>query len=184
MSPSPSATLFPPELITALGGQRPSRVAWGGPPPDLTTARSIEKAHGRIEQRELAATSELATYLDWPGVAQLCRIRRTRELAGRQSQEIVYAITSLPRQRASSHQLLELSRRHWRIENSLHWVRDTSFAEDACRVRSKNAPQALAALRNTVLRLLAPYQGPTHAIRQAFSEDRLRAITLAVQCFL
>lgn len=162
----------------------PSRATWDGPPPDLATAHTIDKGHGRIEQRWLTATSEIASYLDWPGVAQVCRIRRTRERAGKQSHETVYAITSLPREQASCADLLELGRQHWRIENCLHWIRDTAFAEDACRVRSSNGAQALAALRNTTLRLLAPFKSPTQATRHAFAEDRLSAINLAVQGFL
>lgn len=162
----------------------PRGAAWDGPPPDLATARTIEKGHGRIEQRELTTSREIVQYLDWPDAAQVCRIRRVRELAGKSSDEIVYAITSLPPERASCEQLLELNRQHWRIENNLHWVRDTAFAEDASRIRSRNAPQALAALRNTTLRLLAPFKAPIRATRQAFAEDRLKAITMAVQGFL
>ncbi len=40
------------------------------------------------------------------------------------------------------------------IENRLHWVQDLSFGEDACRVRTRAAPEILAALRNAGLRLL------------------------------
>jgi hypothetical protein len=49
---------------------------------------------------------------------------------------------------------LELVRGHWRIENQLHYVRDVTVGEDACRVRSGSAPQVLAALRNCVVALL------------------------------
>ncbi|MCL4814955.1 MAG: ISAs1 family transposase, partial [Vicinamibacteraceae bacterium] len=35
--------------------------------------------------------------------------------------------------------LLQLSREHWAIENSLFHVRDVTFREDACRVRSGSA---------------------------------------------
>lgn len=42
---------------------------------------------------------------------------------------------------------------HWRIE-SLHWVRDVTFGEDKCRVKTGHAPQNLAALRNAVISLL------------------------------
>lgn len=45
-------------------------------------------------------------------------------------------------------------RDHWKIENCLHYVRDVTLGEDACRVRKGNAPQVLAALRNTVVNLL------------------------------
>jgi hypothetical protein len=71
--------LFPPELSAALGGQLPpTKPVWDGPPPDLASAsaHTVEKGHGRIEQRELTATSELAGYLDWPGAAQSLPPRR------------------------------------------------------------------------------------------------------------
>jgi predicted transposase YbfD/YdcC len=167
-----------------LGGQGPATTAWDGPPADLASARTVEKGHGRIEQRELTATSELAGYIDWPGAAQVCRIHRIREIAGKQSGETVYAVSSLSRERASPAALLALNRQHWGIENQLHWRRDTALAEDACQIRTDNAPQALAALRNTVLRLLRPFDRPVRASRQIFAENRLDAITLAVQGFL
>ena len=129
-------------------------------------------------------TSEIAGYLDWPGAEQVCRIQRTREIAGKRTQEIVYAVTSLPRHRATPDALLALNRQHWAIENRLHWRRDTAFAEDASRIRSESAPQALASLRNTVLRLLHPFQAPIRATRHAFAENRPQAITLALQGFL
>jgi predicted transposase YbfD/YdcC len=153
-------------------------------PPDLAIAGSIDKGHGRIERRELAASSELAGYLDWPGVAQVGRIHRRREVAGKASHETVYVITSLSREQASPDALLALNRQHWSIENTLHWRRDTGFAEDASQIRCGNAPQALASLRNTVLRLLRPFPIPTRAARQVFAENRLRAIDLALRGFL
>ena len=64
-------------------------------------------------------------------------------------------MTSLPRDRADASRLLALARRHWGIENRLHYVRDVTLGEDACRVRSGSAPQALAALRNVAVHLLS-----------------------------
>jgi predicted transposase YbfD/YdcC len=78
-------------------------------------------------------------------------VRRTR---GKRTEETVCAITSLGPEDASARQLLAIARRHWGIENRLHWVRDVSLGEDACRVRTGAAPQILAALRNTGLWLL------------------------------
>jgi hypothetical protein len=43
---------------------------------------------------------------------------------------------------------------HWGIEKRLHYVRDVTFGEDACQVRTGAAPQVLAALRNAVIGLL------------------------------
>lgn len=64
------------------------------------------------------------------------------------------AVTSLGPAAASARRLLAIARGHWEIENRLHWVRDVSLGEDACRVRTGSAPQVLAALRNAGLWLM------------------------------
>jgi hypothetical protein len=69
--------------------------------------------------------------------------------------EVVYGITSLGPARATAAQLLGLVRDHWQVENGLHYVRDVTLGEDACRVRKGSAPQVLAGLRNVVVHLLA-----------------------------
>jgi len=82
---------------------------------------------------------------------QLTRERTQWNRATRQhetTREVAYAITSLTRMQANARELLEKTRGHWGIENRLHWVRDETFGEDRCRVRSGNAPQLLAAVRN------------------------------------
>ena len=78
-------------------------------------------------------------------------MRRTK---GKRTTETVCAITSLGREGASARRRLAVARGHWEIENRLHWVRDVSLGEDACRVRTRAAPQILAALRNVGLWLL------------------------------
>jgi predicted transposase YbfD/YdcC len=67
---------------------------------------------------------------------------------------VSYAVTSLSVQRASAEDLLRFNRGHWGIENRLHWVRDVTFGEDGCRMRTGDGPQNLAALRNAGLSLL------------------------------
>ncbi len=120
----------------------------------MCTARSVERGHGRLEVRRLESSERLAGYLEWPGLRQVCRIRRQRTLGGKRSEETVYAITSLGRERASAARLLSICRQHWAIENRVHYVRDMTLQEDLCRVREPAAAEALAALRNTALTLL------------------------------
>jgi hypothetical protein len=84
----------------------------------------------------------------------VCLLERVRRVGGKEAVESVCAITSLGRDRASARRLLSLARGHWEIENRLHWVRDLSLGEDACRVRTGEAPQVLAAVRNAALWLL------------------------------
>jgi len=121
---------------------------------DLRTATTHDKGHGRVETRTIETLTEVPPWLNWPGAKQVCRLTRTRTINNMTSVEIVLAITSLTRLRASAEKLLDISRQHWSIENRLHFVRDVSFGEDACRVRSGHAPQNLAALRNLCLGLV------------------------------
>ena len=44
-------------------------------------------------------------------------------------------------------------RGHWDIE-ALHHIRDTTFAEDTCQVRTGTAPRAMASLHNLAIGIL------------------------------
>lgn len=110
----------------------------------------MDKGHGRIEKRTLEVTDWLAEYLqdDWPECHQVFRLERERRFEGKVELEVVYGITSLPRERGGARTLLATTRGHWGIENGLHGVRDGTLREDASRVRKGSAPQVMAALRN------------------------------------
>lgn len=43
---------------------------------------------------------------------------------------------------------------HWGVENSLHYVLDIAFNEDACRIRKDHAPANFSLLRQMALNLL------------------------------
>jgi hypothetical protein len=90
-------------------------------------------------------------YLDWPGVAQVCRIESVVTRGGEATCEVSYAITSVPRARAGAAALLGWHRGHWGIENRVHYVRDVTMGEDGNRTRVGSGPQVLAALRNAVI---------------------------------
>ena len=104
----------------------------------------------------MIASTELSGYLrgDWPGLQQVYQIRRERWEKDNYQVEVAYRITSLGPEQADARRLLELDRGHWGIENGLHHVRDVSLGEDACRVRTGQAPQTMAAARNLALGLL------------------------------
>jgi predicted transposase YbfD/YdcC len=44
-------------------------------------------------------------------------------------------------------------RRHWCIENNLHWVKDEVFGEDKHTLRRGNAPQIMSFLRSMAISL-------------------------------
>lgn len=124
---------------------------------DFRTAETTAKGHGRIEQRTITVSRALNGYLNWPGVGQVFRLERhfTRVKDGQATQEIVYGVTSLTARAAPPKYLLEVIRKHWLIENRLHYRRDATLQEDRCTLRGAPAPEAMAVLNNLVLGLLA-----------------------------
>jgi predicted transposase YbfD/YdcC len=126
---------------------------WSAPAVDFRSAARVEKGHGRLEQRVLTASSLLADYHDWPYLAQVVQVERTRTTKLKVSHEVAYGITSLPASVADAARLMALGRGHWRIENGLHYRRDVTLHEDACQVRCGQAPQVLAALNNLICSL-------------------------------
>jgi predicted transposase YbfD/YdcC len=116
--------------------------------------QTTSKGHGRRERHHLEASTRLAGHLNWPGLQQVCRLTRTTLRKGKWTTEVDYAITSVSRSRAGAAELLRYWRGHWGIENRSHYVRDVTWQEDACRIRTGSAPQNLAALRNSLMALL------------------------------
>lgn len=126
------------------------------PTRDFQTAHTVDKGHGRHEERTLTTSSLLNEYLNWPGVAQVFKLeRRTVNLAtGELRRQVVYGVTSLSVHKADARRLLGLVRHYWGIENGLHYRRDKSLHEDATRMRNRNQAQNLAALNNLVVALV------------------------------
>ena len=166
-------------MISAVPGQTAER----RDPADLARAETVEKGHGRLEIRRIRVRTKLPARLDqaWPGLKTICRIERIRELKDRCSREVIYAITSLDPAVVGAAGLLQLSRDHWQIENSLFHVRDVTFREDHCRVRSGSAPQALAVIRDATLNLIRKTGQKPRPAREAFAEQKWKAIRLIKQ---
>ncbi|MFD4577666.1 ISAs1 family transposase, partial [Streptomyces sp. NPDC058417] len=119
------------------------------------TARRYDREHGR-GRRETRATRVLTVTglgIDFPHVVQAARILRYRvdTATGKYTRETVYAITDLTSTDASPQKIARLLRAHWTIENRLHHVRDTTFAEDASKIRTGHGPANLATLRNLTI---------------------------------
>jgi predicted transposase YbfD/YdcC len=145
------------------------------------TANTVERGHGRIEQRRLTTSQALVGYSAWPGLAQVFALERSVILpkTGEVRSETIYGVTSLPSQRATPARLLELVRGHWQIENQSHGVRDVTFDEDRSQVRCGHIPQVMAALRNTTIGLLrrAGYSNIAAACRLLAAQP-IRALAL------
>lgn len=93
---------------------------------------------------------------EWPGLQSLAQVTSEREVRGTTTTETRYYLSSLP---GDAVEILSAARRHWQIENSLHWVLDVAFREDESRIRIGHAQENLAAVRKLALTLLR--QEPT-----------------------
>ncbi|MFE5586175.1 ISAs1 family transposase [Kitasatospora sp. NPDC056531] len=122
------------------------------------TARRYDRetGHGRKETRVTRALTVTDLGLDFPHAVQAARILRYRTdlKTGTVSRQTIYAITDLTSHQASPQRLGQLARSQWTIENRLHFVRDTTFAEDASRIHTCHGPENMATLRNLAINTL------------------------------
>jgi hypothetical protein len=116
---------------------------------------TTDRGHGRREEvRHLVASTDLSTYLDWPGLAQVFRLERTWRERGTGKRVLHYGITSLSPQAGPPERLLALKRGHWRIEHTLHYVKEVVLGEDRSLIHCGQGPTVLALLREAALNLL------------------------------
>lgn len=123
-------------------------------PEKLSTYRTIEKNHGRIEKRNYFITRDI-DYLtgkeNWKGLKSIGKVESVREISGKRSRETRYYILD---EEMTAEEMSHIVRGHWEIENSLHWVLDVHFREDACKIKEEKAMQNLALIRKICYNLM------------------------------
>lgn len=119
-----------------------------------TADETVEKGHGRIETRKCEVITNLQ-HLDnrenWAALTSIIKITATRETAKKKETEIRYYISSVLDEAKNFNVYI---RRHWHVENKLHWTLDVVFDEDRQRKRTKNAAQNFSFIRKIALNLL------------------------------
>jgi len=121
--------------------------------PAEQTAITKEKGHGRIEKREYFLETDidwLPQKADWAKLRAIGAVKSTVFEKEETRTETRYFITSLN----DANQFADAVRKHWSIENQLHWQLDVTFGEDSSRARKDNSPLNLNILRKTALALL------------------------------
>ena len=130
--------------------------------PEMTTYETVDKGHGRIEKRTYYLSSDLSgleNAADWSGLSGFGMVRSHVTVGENESSEIRYAITSL----RNVEQFARAWRKHWGIENGLHYCLDVSFNEDHSRIRTDHAPENLAVVRHFALSALKQLPAPKRA---------------------
>ncbi|HEY5107368.1 MAG TPA: ISAs1 family transposase [Caulobacteraceae bacterium] len=120
----------------------------------------VDKGHGRIEERRIFVSRDI----DWlngqrrfpgehrfPQVAAVARVETRTQLSNYCRRQTRYFIAS---RLMSAKELGHAVREHWRIENSLHWVLDVTFNEDASRLRKGHGAKNMAVVRHFALNLV------------------------------
>lgn len=132
----------------------------------VKTVKTVEKNHGRIETRKVICCSELDWLNNkekWKNLETIVCVNSTRKIGDKISNENRYYITSLPVENIEK--IAESIRKHWEVENKLHWVLDVAFREDDSRIRKDNAPANMAILRQIALNLLKKDETCTRGIK-------------------
>lgn len=114
--------------------------------PKTGVAVTEEKGHGRWERRaaRVVRAPGLGRKHGFPGLCAIGEVCRTRVLGGKREEQRCLYVLSRP---MPAQELLAIVRRHWDIENGLHWGLDVIFREDECRTRKDHGPENLALLR-------------------------------------
>ena len=126
-----------------------------------------ERGHGRIEERHIQVLENPTGLPEgWSGVKSVIQVHRERTVKGKTSRTTHYYICSMT---GSAEELGHLIRRHWAIENELHWVLDVVFGEDANRTKDRNASANLGAVRRLAVSLLKRVEPKKSLKRKMFN---------------
>jgi predicted transposase YbfD/YdcC len=133
------------------------------------TYETRERGHGRDEYRcytVLHTTEGIRHADDWAGLTTIGMCYSERRLKDKTSTEVRYFIGD---QRASAKYYGTALRKHWGIENNLHWQLDVNFAEDHNRVQKRHAAENLALLRRLTISLLKAHPAPLSIAKKRFA---------------
>lgn len=112
------------------------------------------KGHGRVEVRRYWISDTLDTISKperWRSLKSIGMVEAERYVNGKTTFETRYFIASIE---ADAKIFSNAVRKHWAIENQLHWVLDVSFREDDSRVRRNNASENLSVFRHVAINSL------------------------------
>lgn len=156
-------------------------------PEAYSTHRTETKAHGRTEIREYAFTEDIEWILDhhsWPGLKSVGVVTSIRTVAEKTSIESRFYLSSLSADAAFQG---EIARRHWSVENELHWSLDVIFNEDHSRTRLKNSPENFSCLRKVALSLIKQHslgkKGVKALIKRCSLNDKIRSEVLMGEAY-
>ena len=129
-------------------------------PAALGAHQTTDGDHGRIEIRRHAVCHDVQWLVSdrrFPGewrfkdLAMIAMVEAQAERGGKITRERRYYLSSA---KLSAEQFAAAVRAHWHVENRLHWVMDVVFHDDLMRLRTRNGPANMAAVKHMSLNLM------------------------------
>jgi predicted transposase YbfD/YdcC len=121
--------------------------------PAEQSVTTQEKGHGRIEKRKYFLETDidwLSQKPDWAGLNAIGAVKSSVFVKNIVREETRYFVTSL----TDVAKFADSARKHWSIENQLHWQLDVTFGEDSAKTRKDNSPLNWNVMRKTALPIL------------------------------
>lgn len=145
------------DYVAQVKGDQPELSKWveyntsiSDPISEYTTYD--HNTHGRHEERVYEVYDDLYQIKkEWPSVRRIIKVTSTTISYGRAVTETHHYISSLQVDAKTS---LHVIRSHWKIENSLHYVKDVSLEEDMSRIRTGQAPLVSTMLRSLAINMM------------------------------
>jgi predicted transposase YbfD/YdcC len=139
-----------------------------------STNEDNDKGHGRIEQRIAAVSSDidwLKEIHNWPGLRSIGRITTRVLRKGKETTDTRYYVSSLD---LDARDLNDIARKHWGIENQLHWRLDVVFNEDKACIRNDCAAENMDILRKWALASLSRMKTkPSQSIKSLMRKNAM-----------
>lgn len=133
--------------------------------PATSTFESIEKGHGRIEERRYAITSDISWIegiKDWTNVQSIGVVESRRTIGDTTTTERRYFLSSID---PDASLLARAVRGHWAIEAS-HWTLDVAFREDHIPLKRDHGPENMSILRKMAMNLVKQDKGSKRSLIQ------------------
>ena len=184
------------DYVLALKGNQPTleqaveRFFLAGPEAEANRTRSdyyerTERGHGREETRRAWISADGVAELGaaaWPGLQSIGMVEASRTRGDKTSVEQRFYLSSLP---PDAEPFAQAVRKHWGVENQLHWSLDVTFREDQSRLRTGYGAENFAVLRHIALNLLrqepSPKSLPRKRLACALNPDYLLKVLLGEQ---
>ena len=129
---------------------------------DKSVYKTVSSEHGRIESRECKVVNDVvwlrSLHPHFRSISSIVKVESVREFKNSSKtteKEARYYISSLSQ---TAQRGLDISRKHWQIENKLHWILDVQFSEDRSKISKDHSPQNMALIRRYAVNMIANYK--------------------------